>query len=501
MSSVPSGGPRALEPGLRQPRRERRLEGAIERLPRLALAAFALALLGGWLAFPTYPNYDSTYALLWAGELLDGRAPSFDGYRTPTQHPLLLPVGVVLAPLGAEAGARVFVGLCFASLVALVAAVYRLGRVAGGVACGLLAAALIASRLNLSLLASIGFLDIPYCALVAWAAALEAERPRRGGRVWVLLGLAGLLRPEGWLLAGLYALWVGWSRDWPGRWAAVACAAVAPALWAALDWAVTGDPLFSIHHTDALAVELAREKPLSELPRLLVVLLTEIVKWPVVAVGVAGVAIGIGLRRRALAVPGIMVVATCATYLVIASGGLATVYRYLLVAALGMAVFAAFALTGWTTLARGRARTAWAVAAGALLLGGAGFTVTHTSPAKVRSELRERERLREDLRVALTAPGVTAARRCGPVTVPTHKLIPEVRSLLGAPAGAVRARSDRSRPPARAGVALTIATSIERRPALNVFEVDGEATSAVLAAPAGFERLAATPRFTAWGRC
>lgn len=474
---------------------------ALTLVPRLALGTFALALLAGWLVFPTYPNYDSTYALLWAGELLDGRAPSFDGYRTPTQHPLLLPVGVALAPLGPEVGARGFVGLCFASLVLLVAAVYRLGRVAGGAACGFVAAALIASRLNLSLLASIGFLDIPYCALVAWAGALEAERPRRGGRIWVLLGLAGLLRPEGWLLAGLYALWIGWGRDWRGRCAALACAAVAPALWAALDWAVTGDPLFSIRHTDALAVELARDKPLSELPRLILVLLTEIVKWPVLAGGAAGLALAVVLRRWELAVPGVMVLATCATYLVIASGGLATVYRYLLVAALGVADFAGFALTGWTALSRGRPRTVWALVAGVALLGGAVFTLTHTSPAKVRQELHERERLREDLRAALEAPPVASALRCGPVTVPTHKLIPEVRALLGAPAAAVRARSDRSRPPARTGVALTIATAIERRPALNVFEVDGEATPAVLDAPPGFERLAATPRFTAWGRC
>ena len=43
--------------------------------------------------------------------------------------------------------------------------------------------------------------------MVAWAAALETERPRRGGPVWVLLTLAGLLRPEAWILLGAYWLW------------------------------------------------------------------------------------------------------------------------------------------------------------------------------------------------------------------------------------------------------------------------------------------------------
>jgi hypothetical protein len=36
-------------------------------------------------------------------------------------------------------------------------------------------------------------------AFVVWAAVLEARRPRRGTAVLVLLGLAGLLRPEAWL--------------------------------------------------------------------------------------------------------------------------------------------------------------------------------------------------------------------------------------------------------------------------------------------------------------
>ena len=140
--------------------------------------------------------------------MLGGALPGFDAYRAPTEHPLLLPVGLVLAPFG-DAGARAFVALCLAGMVALVVAVYRLGRLAAGVPGGLVAAALLLTRFNFGLLASKGYLDIPYCALVAWAMALEAERPRRGGAVWWLLGLAGLLRPEAWLLAGLYGLWLG----------------------------------------------------------------------------------------------------------------------------------------------------------------------------------------------------------------------------------------------------------------------------------------------------
>ena len=149
-----------------------------------------------WLAFPTYPAYDSLYSLLWAQEIWGGALPNFDAYRAPTEHPLLLPVGLVLAPFG-DFGARLFVALCLAGMVALVAAVYRLGRLVAGVPGGFVAAGLLLTRFNFGLLASKGYLDVPYCALVAWAMALEAEKPRRGGAVWWLLGLAGLLRPGG----------------------------------------------------------------------------------------------------------------------------------------------------------------------------------------------------------------------------------------------------------------------------------------------------------------
>src|SRR3712207_5960962 len=123
------------------------------RAQPISLAVLAAGALAGFLAYPTYPNDDSLSAFVWGREVLDGVAPGFDAYRAPTQHPLLLPVTVVLAPLG-DAGLRIFVLLCVASFVALVAAVYRLCFAAAGVLGGVLAAALIASRLNLGILAA-----------------------------------------------------------------------------------------------------------------------------------------------------------------------------------------------------------------------------------------------------------------------------------------------------------------------------------------------------------
>lgn len=467
-------------------------------LGALLLAAFGLAL---YARYPTYPAYDSLTALSWGRDILDGRLPAFDAFRAPTQHPLLLALGIVLEPFG-PAAARIWIVLCVVSLVALVAAMYRLGRVAAGVLGGLAAAALIASRLNFALLTTLGFVDIPYCALTAWAAVLEVERPRRGGPVWVLLALAGLLRPEGWVLAALYALWTGLPLGWAGRARAVGAATVAPLVWVAVDLAVTGNPLFSLTYTDASAAELQRERPLLSLPWLMVELLAEILKWPVLAAAVIGLALALILRRRDLRVVAALIPVTAATYLIIATGGLPSVYRYLLVAGLGLAVFAAYALTGWTTLPVDHPwRGGWAAAAGLLVVLGAFWTLTHTSAKKVTAELRQRVAIRADLVALMERPAVVRALACGPVTVPTHKLVPELRFLLDAPEGYVRARANPRVSPATAGVAVVIDRRFERRPALDVYEVPRDAERNVQDPPAGFMLAGRNRHFAAYVRC
>ena len=52
------------------------------------------------------------------------------------------------------------------------------------------AALLLLSRFDFAFLAVRGYIDIPYLALVVWAVALEAGRPRRGLPVFALLVLA-----------------------------------------------------------------------------------------------------------------------------------------------------------------------------------------------------------------------------------------------------------------------------------------------------------------------
>ena len=137
----------------------------------------------GYFAFPTYPTYDSFYALLWGRDLLHLHLPDFHVYRGPTEHPLAIAFGMFCSIFG-QGGARLMVLGSIASFVALVAGFYRLGRLCFGPVVGLLAALLVLSRFFVENLAAQGYLDISYIALIVWAIALEVERPRRGTPVF-----------------------------------------------------------------------------------------------------------------------------------------------------------------------------------------------------------------------------------------------------------------------------------------------------------------------------
>src|SRR3954452_13616317 len=246
------------------------------------LAVLTVAALVGYVVYPTFPNYDSYYSMLWAREVLHVEPLSFDGYRTPTEHPLAILFSVPLVLLG-RGGDRVLVFFTVASFVALAAGLYRLGRRSFGPLVGAVAALLLCTRFDFPFLAARGYIDIPYLALVIWAGALEVGRPRRGLPVFLLLTAASLLRPEAWVLIGLYWLWFAWKATWRERILYGCLAAVGPLSWVLLDLAATGDPLFSLHHTGETAEELGRAKGLSAVPASTQHFLIRLDKLPVVA--------------------------------------------------------------------------------------------------------------------------------------------------------------------------------------------------------------------------
>src|SRR3984885_14210638 len=155
----------------------------------IAFLALCVAALIGYFAFPTYPTYDSFYALLWGRDLLHLHLPDFRVYRGPTEHPLAIAFGMLCSIFG-DGGARLMVLGSIGSFVAVVAGMYRLGRLCFGPVVGLVAGLLVLSRFFIENLAAQGYLDISYVALIVWAVVLEVERPRRGTLGFVLLAAA-----------------------------------------------------------------------------------------------------------------------------------------------------------------------------------------------------------------------------------------------------------------------------------------------------------------------
>src|SRR4051795_4825824 len=469
--------------------------------PMLALIVLALGTVIGFLVYPTYPNYDSYYSLLWGRELLHGVKPSFDGYRTPTEHPLAVLFGMVLSIVGDPAD-RIMVGATLASFVVLAAGLYRLAAASFGTLVGLAAGALLCTRFDFPFLAARAYIDIPYLAFVVWAAALETERPRRGTVVFVLLACAGLMRPEAWLLSGLYWLWCILPATWPQRGRYTALAAIGPIVWPAVDWIVTGDPLFSLTHTTGLAEELGRTRGLSEIPAATVQFLKSLDKVPVFYAGILGLLIAIVLVPRRVGWPLAMLVIGMGTFVLVGLAGLSVIDRYLLVPSLMVMVFAAVTLGGWGMLRAGKLRTAWAVAALAVTLYGAVFTATHVNFSTFDNELLFRGQSHAALEALFRNPKVRAAMRCGPVSVPNHKLVPDTRWVLKAGVDDVIARSDPAqRNRIRRGVAVyaTSRSSLLRQG----FTPEDSSTEDIqnsLPMP-GFTFVAATPFYGAYVRC
>ncbi len=399
-----------------------------------ARAGFALMCAGalaGYFAYPTYPTYDSFYSLLWGRDVLHLHLPDFRVYRAPTEHPLAIAFGVLCSIFG-QGGARLMVLGSIASFVASVAGIYRLSRLCFGPVVGWIAALLLLSRFFVENLSAQGYLDISYLALVIWAAALEVERPKRGAPVLLLLAAAGLLRPDAWVLAGAYWLWCAWGSDARRSLRLLALAAVAPALWVAVDAIVTGNPLYSLHATAELAQELERTQGFSGVLGSIVTYSVRIDKLPVLLGGLVGIPIAVWLAPRRVLVPLAGVLLLAFVYLAEGALGASLVDRYLLGADTMLLPFCAVTLGGWAMLRSGSALRRWWIAgAVALLAVGTAQAATTLSLTSLRTTLAYHEDFHEGLAAALSARPVKASlRRCPLVSLPDNKLIPDARWIL-----------------------------------------------------------------------
>lgn len=454
------------------------------RTELLVVGVAALAAVLFWALVPTYPNYDAYYHLVWGREIAGGHLPTFEAYQAPTQHPLYVAIGWVMQLFGGH-GDRLLVLFTCLCHVAFTYAVYRLGTAIWDRRAGLMAAVLAGSSFALLLYAARAYVDEPFLALVLWAAALEAERSAPRGRraVWVLLVLAGLLRPEAWLLGGAYWLWLSYRARTP-LWSLLALPFIAPVIWCGVDALVTGDPLFSLHSTSDLADELNRNRSFSEVPGDFVSFLADTARQPVFVAAVVGVVVAWRARAgRAVHVPLALFLAGSFTFFATSAAGLSVLPRYLTVPAVALCLPAGYLVT------RTRALFVLAVVAGLAFV-----VVRADAFDRLATELRFIRSTHDDLTAVLHTRTVAEGRACGPVTLPNYRLVPDTRWILDASQKQVGSRSAVERD---SGVALLLlGEKLLRRYGF----ADG-ASPKTNAPPDGFVRGERRGSFTAYLGC
>jgi hypothetical protein len=474
------------------------------RLTYALVAAGALAVLGVFVVWQTYPNYDTYYTLVWGKELANWQLPDYDVLRTPTPHPLATLVGWAMAPFG-TASDRILVlaslfGLLGFYVVTFVFTERLLGRVVA-----LLAVAVMLTRTDMQLLALRAMFDLPFYLMVFGAALLELRRPRCGWPVLVVLALAGLLRPEAWLLGGVYWLYLAPVTPRPVLIRYALLVVAAPLIWMASDLIVTGEPLYSLTSTREVSGEFGRNRGLIDA-------IGQIPEFSggndrVVTVGVGGLGLLLAvyiLRRRAvlpLALGGLGV----ATFLIIAAAGLSVIPRYMTIPSLLLSLCVAVALGGWT-LVRERTprRIAIGIAVVSVLVIGWRAPAIARDYGKLADQATFIEAQHKGLKGILEAPrAVEYLQGCRPITVPTHSAIPVIRYETGLPKDALQASIAQDAPPSRGvlliGRTFNFEPSSGRAPSSNARPSARKRWSNKRLP--GFERLGRNRTWAVYARC
>jgi hypothetical protein len=407
----------------------------IAPLVLIPLGAVVLRLLYG----DGTVGYDAAYALAWGNDLAELRVPELRGPATPTPHPLPNLLGAVLSPLG-ESALVVTEAIAWLSLAALGWFAFRLAQASFLAATGVVLAAILLTRQQMVFATYQTLVDIPFLALLLAAAAIEVRRPKAGAPVFALLAIAGLLRPETWLIALAYGAYVAHARP-RERWLRTAVAAAAgPALWLTADLLVTGDPLFSLHGTQDFAARLERPvgfgTAVDTAPKYIEALLGA----PIAIGGLVGALAATRLMPRRAAIPTALVALGTASYLLLGLADLPLLSRYLLAPTVMIAFFAAAALTGWSVGEPRRVRLAWAAGAAVLAV----FVLAEAPQdadrlEDIRSFTDTRLELEDELHDLVFADAARPfLRDCEPqIYIPSALPVPLVTFWLDRPTGTV----------------------------------------------------------------
>jgi len=388
------------------------------RRPGLLVVVAACLLLGVLsLAVRSGLGYDPWAWLVWGRELTRLDLDTLGG---PSWKPL--PV-ILIAPftwLGALAPS-IWLVFSRAAAFAAVALSYRLGSRFAGRAGGLVAAFGLCLSADFFVTGLRGYSE-PLLIALAFA-AIEQHLDGRRLAALALGAAAGLLRPEIWLLTGLYGLYLlvltGRPRT-PGDWrwsaAVVLLVAAAPAIWLGLDLLGSGSALESSH--------VAQTSPLGSAARASSPGITvfgraaDAVLLPILVLAL--VSVPLAYRRRSAAV---LTMAGAALIWVIvvavmAEGGFTGRRRYLILAAALMCVLAGIA-AGWLAEELSPPGRGLVLAAIAVVLAAFAFSPARTDYRLLRLARQQADQVAE-LRDAVTAAGgAGAVRRMGrPVVNP-----------------------------------------------------------------------------------
>ncbi|HEY4095970.1 MAG TPA: hypothetical protein VGM33_10685, partial [Baekduia sp.] len=239
-----------------------------------------------------------------------------------------------------------------------------------------------------------------------------------------------------------------------------------------------------LHATSDLADELNRSRAFSEVPGDFVSFLVDTARLPVAVAAVAGCAWAWHKREgRAIHVPIALFAAGTFTFFATSIAGLSVLPRYLTIPAVALCLPAGYLVT------RSRALLGVAVVAGLAFV-----VVRAEAFDKLATELRFIRSTHDELAAVLRTPAVRDGRRCGPVTLPNYRLVPDTRWILNATQKQVGSRSALER---TSGVALLFA---DRKLLIRYGFADG-ASPRTNAPPAGFERAAVNGGFAAYVSC
>jgi hypothetical protein len=393
--------------------------------PRWAgLLVIVVVAVVGALAVDVGMASDTAYQLIWGSEVAAADVPEFRDYGA-TPHPLAIAVGALASLAGRELGFDLMLAAAYLGLGTLVWAAFRLGQVTFGAAAGAVAAVAILvfpAYLGAALRA---YVDVPYLALVLLAAVLEARSPRRGAPVLVLLALAGLLRPEAWLLSGLYWLWMMPVASRRARIGLTALAAAGPVLWALTDLVAASDPLWSLTSTREGAQELGRTTGAAHVPRTLTRYLYETIGPLVLVGGAIGALLALRARDRRAAVPLALLAVGLFGYVLVGVAGLSQIPRYVLLPGLALTLMFGYATT-CAPAAVLRSRRRLALAGGIAALACA-LLIAPIRPGGQRGQLEALSARADAIRgirtLATAAPGSELLRRCRPVSTASGRAV------------------------------------------------------------------------------